>query len=586
MTTPTHKALASSGLRRHATTIAAGIAGVSTLALLATGGVVGLYAGGLTFASIVTWLGGLGSNALASWLDTWARDKVSRAIGDDPDAERVLIEQLAQDLQAQLELNDVLNRDVVLLLERIDAISTTLNALKEQGDQQLKLLSQLFRDLRSTTIHNERLHNATMQALLIQGAALRDATAQSETQLRADLETLLAEVQKLQTAITSSLLSPALADLQRRFRTLIRNKTRDFVGRDFIFKSIQDLLDTPPFPSGYIVIRGEPGIGKTALLARMVQREGYMYHFNVRAENIHSPQAFLESMCAQLIERYHLPYSSLPRQATADSGFFTNLLEQAASQQTPVILLVDALDEADASGLAFGTNRLYLPKELPEGVFIIVSTRLKDDPHFGDIRHRRDIYLRDNDPNNISDVQTYIGKFLAKHAIQMETRLAEWGVSETAFIEVITSKSEGNFLYVVLVLEAIRDGLLTPTNLNGGIHQLPNGLRQYYLLHWKMMEEKDPVKFKAYDQPVICQIGAAFEPIPAERIVYWTKLDKMHVHGVIAKWHQFLNDDISANGEYVYRVYHTSFWEFLRDDIGIDDADDRAIDRALSKLDL
>ncbi len=99
-----------------------------------------------------------------------------------------------------------------------------------------------------------------------------------------------------------------------------------------------------------------------------------------------------------------------------------------------------------------------------------------------------------------------------------------------------------------------------------------------------MMEEKDPVKFKAYDQPVICQIGAAFEPIPVDRIVYWTGLDKMHVRSVIEKWHQFLNDDIGANSESVYRVYHTSFWEFLRDDIGLDEARGRFINATMNKI--
>jgi hypothetical protein len=76
----------SASLRHHAATIAAGVAGVSTLALLAAGSALALFAGA-SAAPAVLWLGSLGTNALASWLDQWARTNLSRAMGDDPDAE-------------------------------------------------------------------------------------------------------------------------------------------------------------------------------------------------------------------------------------------------------------------------------------------------------------------------------------------------------------------------------------------------------------------------------------------------------------------------------------------------------------------
>jgi len=50
------------------------------------------------------------------------------------------------------------------------------------------------------------------------------------------------------------------------FQTLVNERTRNFVGREFISKAIDRLLQDPNFPSGYIVIRGEPGIGKTSLI--------------------------------------------------------------------------------------------------------------------------------------------------------------------------------------------------------------------------------------------------------------------------------------------------------------------------------
>src|SRR5262245_48452577 len=98
MTNSNPDSLARAGLHRNAATIAAGVAGVSALALLAAGSLAPLIMGGFTATAIGGWLGGLGGNALASWLDNWSRSATARAIGDDSAAEQQLIEQLARDL--------------------------------------------------------------------------------------------------------------------------------------------------------------------------------------------------------------------------------------------------------------------------------------------------------------------------------------------------------------------------------------------------------------------------------------------------------------------------------------------------------
>ena len=58
----------------------------------------------------------------------------------------------------------------------------------------------------------------------------------------------------------------------REFESLIKERTAGFVGRDFIFTAIDGFLSDHTFPSGYIIIRGEPGIGKSALMGELVNR--------------------------------------------------------------------------------------------------------------------------------------------------------------------------------------------------------------------------------------------------------------------------------------------------------------------------
>jgi hypothetical protein len=184
--------IARAGLRRHATSIAAGVAGVSTLALLAAGSLTPLLAGGLTPASVGAWLGGLGANALASWLDQWARGAAAQALRPGRDAEQSRIEQCARDLQGQLAANDLLAADVAVLLELVRAIPTAVDALAGQGEQQIRLLRLLLADAQAAMVHNQRLRDVTLRALLEQGDALREVIERRDPALLAELRALRA----------------------------------------------------------------------------------------------------------------------------------------------------------------------------------------------------------------------------------------------------------------------------------------------------------------------------------------------------------------------------------------------------------
>ena len=355
-----------------------------------------------------------------------------------------------------------------------------------------------------------------------------------------------------------------------QFKSLVDDKTRNFVGREFIFQSINDLLANPEFSSGYIVISGEPGIGKSSVLAQFIKNRGAVHHFNSVLMGIRSHQVFLSNICAQLIVRYQLNYSSLPPEATKDSGFLSQLLAEIANQEQhkPVVILVDALDEAEDTGLPDRANRLFLPPNLPAGVFFIVTSREEYDYRLN-VAHRKDIYLRDNDPRNLEDVRQYIRNYLQEHRTKISPQIETWGVSEEEFINVITEKSEGNFMYLVFVLGDIRDGNLTKSNVDN-IHDLPQGLKGYYKQHWRQMENADKQNFETYYKPVACHLAVAKEPVSINKLVEWTKLDTFGITKVIHTWHQFFNNELnSRNNEYLYRIYHTTFQTFLREDVGL-----------------
>ncbi len=91
----------------------------------------------------------------------------------------------------------------------------------------------------------------------------------------------------------------------KQFANLIEERTRNFVGRQFIFDGIDKFIENPAFRSGYILIKGEPGIGKTALVAKLIKERNWIHHFNIRSQGITSTSAFVRNVCAQLIILYN-----------------------------------------------------------------------------------------------------------------------------------------------------------------------------------------------------------------------------------------------------------------------------------------
>lgn len=379
--------------------------------------------------------------------------------------------------------------------------------------------------------------------------------------------------------------TPLLPHLQvLDFERLVDERTRNFIGRDFIFQALDESLKDPEFPSGYVLVRGEPGIGKTALLSQLVKTRGYVHHFNIAPQNIRSARTFLENVCAQLIVRYRLDYATLPPEASQDSAFLSKLLAEvsAKSKDDAVVILVDALDEAEDTGLAPTANRLYLPRVLPDRVYFVLTSREQLDYRL-DVDRRKDLYLRDEDPQNLEDVRTYVRRFLESHP-ETDGRIAAWRISKKEFVEFITERSEGNFMYLVHVLEDIRAGILSADSIDR-IQNLPKGLREYYQRHWRTMRAHDVQRFETIYEPVLRILATVREPVSISAVEEWTKIDPPRIREVVREWRAFLNELPCSSGESLFRVYHASFQDFLAEEgMGLRPWHQRIAEVALGKI--
>lgn len=346
------------------------------------------------------------------------------------------------------------------------------------------------------------------------------------------------------------------------FDLLIRRKTESFVGRQWLFDAIDGF--TQKEGRGYVQILGDPGIGKTTLIAEMVKRHRHPHHFNIRSEGIQKPDQFLPSLCAQLVAKFGLGYSTLPPEVSRDASFLVNLLEKAAAKLRPsgrkLLILVDALDESDSTAVIRGSNTLYLPSDLPDGVFIVVTSRRGGPPlRYTCEEHKID--LQKETANNFADVRLFAQTWLGHEGIQAYIR--NQGLNDSSFIDEIVRLSEGNFMYLHYVLPDIEKGRYSSRKFT----ELPSGLQRYYEDNWSRIREEDSAAWFDVKLPVLVALAIAKEPISVGLIADFSKVkDRSRIQSVLEEWAAFLQPievEEEEQREIRWRLYHESFHDFI-----------------------
>ena len=368
---------------------------------------------------------------------------------------------------------------------------------------------------------------------------------------------------QLEAVAQAAELRPSVPD---NVRALIAEKTSDFVGREYVFEAIAAFKNENP--NGYFVIEGDPGAGKSAILATFVQRSGCLAHFNVRAQGVNTAAQFLAGICAQLIARFGLKYASLPPEATQNGQFLSKLLAEAAAQlgkKESLVIAVDALDEVDMSAQQGRGNILFLPGELPQSVYFVLTRRQTPLPFtvsapqaLFDLMAHRDLGKR--------DIQEYIRQQTNRRA-KLRDWLAEQALEVEAFVQQLSDLSQDNFMYVRYVLPDIERGVYAGLK----VAHLPAGLTSYYEDHWRRMgmTAKPLPRTKIQIVYVLAEARRSVSRHLIARIAgsAAVPVDELTVQEVLDEWDEFLREESSA-GVTQYSVYHASFQDFLhRQDI-------------------
>jgi nucleoside phosphorylase len=288
------------------------------------------------------------------------------------------------------------------------------------------------------------------------------------------------------------------------FSNFIDERTKDFTGREWFFEEIDAWLGNPK-ASQFLILTGDPGIGKSAIIARLTQfsKGGTIptkhykhitkdfisaYHFcSARHGRWIAPEGFARSLSLQLAIRY--PEFALALAASlkldakqvigrnmstvvgvmindylaeSSEAIFDNLVRRPLNAlcesnppAAPLLIAVDGLDESlYYSGRPNITDLLASCHDISLSVRFLITSRI-DEKVLRSFRPLQPYILSliAESENNMKDIRTYLHqKFEGSKKLRF---LAGGDEKVEGAIEHLTQRSRGNFLIISRLLNSI-----------------------------------------------------------------------------------------------------------------------------------
>jgi hypothetical protein len=402
------------------------------------------------------------------------------------------------------------------------------------------------------------------------------------------------------------------------FSAYVEERTRGFTGRELVFAAIDAWLGDASAPR-MLLLRGDPGAGKTAIAGRLWQFNNASQtppagtgrlvpeflaasHFcTTRDRRWYDPGEFTRSIAQQLAQRVPgfakvvvdtssdervridaqlhigslensqaigIVINSLNVSRTPPSEAFNLLvrdpLEVVFAQPAAgrIVLLIDALDEAqkwtedDATIAKLIGEASYMPAQVR--MILTARTNAKVLPPSADVR---ELSLTTGDPLSeaLRDVRTYVLDFTANHPT-LVARFAR-GLSENALADALRDRSKGNFLWTRSVLNMLTrdEDQITPETFD----TMPAELDDVYAEDLERIVRGD-ANWEERFEPVLSSLAVAQEPLTREQLVNFSGIDLIPLSAVLRSLDELLDATVPRNDR-TYAVFHRSLAEFLLD---------------------
>lgn len=260
--------------------------------------------------------------------------------------------------------------------------------------------------------------------------------------------------------------------------------------RKVVFNDIENFIDT--HPSGYIIIEGGAGMGKswlTAYTAKTLYDSGQyqcIWHFNELASGHNRSSDLLRTIFPQLKDIYpcledssfNFEYERALNLSSGYAAFYKTIFDQLAYDEkfltSKLIIFVDALDEVNRTDISRQdeANTLFLPQSLVKNIFIVITSRnFERETYLG---NKFEISLSETGPYQKSDAEEFIRARAKDKEVREWIDCQNWTGSDKveSFVKFLVKKSGCSFIYLYYVFRDIRQFET--------INELPNGINEYY----------------------------------------------------------------------------------------------------------
>ncbi len=345
---------------------------------------------------------------------------------------------------------------------------------------------------------------------------------------------------------------------------LLQERSEDLVGR--VTEELQLLEFIAERARGFLIVEGDPGIGKTALLARIVHdllgpKSAYGRSEDVGRFATHLQDARLQvafHLCGADKSSLELSaimsslINQLPARGAATTAVASDLANAARAtvEQTrgKLLLVIDGVDEAlvgrtDAERQSILGALLFEGERLPSNVFVLLGTR-------------RGAVPRLRDPE-VPTLTLELSGLPEREIRRLLFRVVSKYDLEDRHVEAVARVSAGNPLYIRMLAEDFSQGRLYLEDVD----HLPLGIEGYF--------EKLLLRFASNRQwpalrDTLLLLCVAHGPLTVAQIADIAQLPPASVEGAVDyELVALLSEGETPERVPTFQLFHAKFREFL-----------------------
>jgi hypothetical protein len=373
----------------------------------------------------------------------------------------------------------------------------------------------------------------------------------------------------------------------------MKTPIEDFVGRDWLFKHIDDWLRHKK-NERFLILTGEPGVGISTISTQLVKRN-YLkaYHF-CKAGDVETTKSsyIVRSLAVQLGQNLPNYGQALARtikpvdlqaevniciDSMSESQITKlyiqnlkpndpeNLLEilirlpliNLQQQRNNVIILIDSLYEAAITGdenIIRLLSQLY-NLDLPNWVRFIFTSRPKD-PLLREFTDVTPYYIENTSEENLADIWQYIEeRFLAP---SLQYILSKAKFTSGILSSQIAQLARGNFLYTKLLI----DNIAAEQQSLDDLDELPVSIDDIYHNYLKCINVEE---WQNLYQPILEKLTVTQQPLTQEQLKTFTGIDTEILCKCLERLHQILDVNTDVEGNNTYAIFDQTLREYLHD---------------------